>query len=283
MYSLLHLECHFFKLKSQSMFWFSRSFLPRSVEKRPMKLRLNDTPNAMGCINCLENASTVVGCVTRVNEWFHTHSYLWFDIYITHANVLRKPHWHIQMCWGKRMDIHKVVEENTRTHTNVMNNTWTHTNVFRKTYWHIQMCLEKHACVKENAYVSTRTHTCMRLVCVKSKIEMGHVTCMNLSDHTSEENHVANTHDTAWYSFIFDTHEKCVFATWPYICDSCVFGTWVSNIKSHATHLCEQSHMVMSQEYKWVMSHIWMSHVTHMNESCHTHEWVMSDTLPCHK
>jgi len=24
--------------------------------------------------------------------------------------------------------------------------------------------------------------------------------------------------------------------------------------------------------YEWVMSHIWMSHVTHMNESCHTHE-----------
>ena len=27
------------------------------------------------------------------------------------------------------------------------------------------------------------------------------------------------------------------------------------------------------------MSHIWMSHVTHMNESCHTYEWVMSHTL----
>ena len=26
---------------------------------------------------------------------------------------------------------------------------------------------------------------------------------------------------------------------------------------------------------EWVMSHIWMSHVTHMNESCHTHERVM--------
>jgi len=24
------------------------------------------------------------------------------------------------------------------------------------------------------------------------------------------------------------------------------------------------------------MSHIWMSHVTHINESCHTYEWVMS-------
>jgi len=26
------------------------------------------------------------------------------------------------------------------------------------------------------------------------------------------------------------------------------------------------------------MSHIWMSHVTHMNQSCRTHEWVISRT-----
>ena len=28
--------------------------------------------------------------------------------------------------------------------------------------------------------------------------------------------------------------------------------------------------------YEWVMSHVWMSHVTHMNESCHAYEWAMS-------
>jgi len=36
-YSLFHLECRFFSLKSQSMILFSRS---GSVEKRPMKLGL---------------------------------------------------------------------------------------------------------------------------------------------------------------------------------------------------------------------------------------------------
>ena len=30
------------------------------------------------------------------------------------------------------------------------------------------------------------------------------------------------------------------------------------------------------------MSHIWMSHVTHMNESCHTYEWVMSHIWMSH-
>jgi len=37
---LLHLGCHFFNLKSQSMFNSSRSLLPRSVENRPRRLRL---------------------------------------------------------------------------------------------------------------------------------------------------------------------------------------------------------------------------------------------------
>ena len=40
LYSLLHLECHYFNLKSQSMLQFSRSLLPRSVEKRPVRLAL---------------------------------------------------------------------------------------------------------------------------------------------------------------------------------------------------------------------------------------------------
>ena len=40
---------------------------------------------------------------------------------------------------------------------------------------------------------------------------------------------------------------------------------------SHATHMNESCHT-----YERVTPHIWMSHVTHMNESCHTYEWVMS-------
>ena len=32
----------------------------------------------------------------------------------------------------------------------------------------------------------------------------------------------------------------------------------------------------------WVMSHIWMSHVTHMKESYHTYEWVMSHIWMSH-
>jgi len=60
---------------------------------------------------------------------------------------------------------------------------------------------------------------------------------------------------------------------------------------SHVTRMNESCHT-----YEWVMSHIWMSHVTHMNESCHvcvrhvtrmneschTYEWVMSHIWMSH-
>ena len=48
--------------------------------------------------------------------------------------------------------------------------------------------------------------------------------------------------------------------------------------RSHVTHMNESvSHMKeLRHTYEGVASHIWTSHVTHMNESCHTYEWVMS-------
>jgi len=42
---------------------------------------------------------------------------------------------------------------------------------------------------------------------------------------------------------------------------------------SHAIHTNESCYT-----YECDMSHIRMRHVTHMNESCHTYEWVMSMT-----
>jgi len=52
-------------------------------------------------------------------------------------------------------------------------------------------------------------------------------------------------------------------------------GTWMSHWSCHVcgwvTHVNDSCHT-----YEWVMSHMWMSHVTHVNESCHTYEWVMS-------
>jgi len=45
----------------------------------------------------------------------------------------------------------------------------------------------------------------------------------------------------------------------------------------HVTHMNESHHT-----YGWVMSHIWVSHVTRINASCHTYEWVTSHIWMSH-
>jgi len=85
----------------------------------------------------------------------------------------------------------------------------------------------------------------------------------------------------------------------PYHVDSHVW--FIANTRtrtSHATHwnqLYQQrmspvTHMNESRHtHEWVMSHTWMSHVTHMNESCHTQargtptqKWVKSHAEMIH-
>ena len=59
---------------------------------------------------------------------------------------------------------------------------------------------------------------------------------------------------------------------------------------SHATHTTSDadnccdillSHVTFAA-YAWVMSHIWMRHGTHRNESWHTYSWVTSHLLHIH-
>ena len=67
--------------------------------------------------------------------------------------------------------------------------------------------------------------------------------------------------------------------------ESCLTYEWVmSHVwMSHVTHEWVTSHMNESRHtYEWVMSHIWKSHVTHMNESRHTCECVMSHIWMSH-
>ena len=52
---------------------------------------------------------------------------------------------------------------------------------------------------------------------------------------------------------------------------------WMSRV-THMNQSCHTYESVMSRTYDWVVSNIWMSYVTYMNEPCHTYEWVMSHT-----
>jgi len=57
-------------------------------------------------------------------------------------------------------------------------------------------------------------------------------------------------------------------------CEACHTYEWVSHV-THKTVTC-YPHVIRD------MPHVWMSHVTRMNESCHTYEWVMSHNRTSH-
>jgi len=108
---------------------------------------------------------------------------------------------------------------------------------------------------------------------------MRHVTRMNEACHTYEWGmaHI-------WMSHV--THlrgqEPASSCPPPWELWQCVSMSFIP--MSHVTHMNESCHT-----YEWDMSHIWishvtkwMSHVTHMNESCHTYEWVMSHVWISH-
>ena len=70
------------------------------------------------------------------------------------------------------------------------------------------------------------------------------------------------------------------------MCDMTHSHGWYVTFARDMTHVNESCHT-----YDWVMSHIWMRHVTHMNESCHTwyatfardmaHSYVWHDLFIC--
>jgi len=83
-------------------------------------------------------------------------------------------------------------------------------------------------------------------------------------------------------------HEACLYLNESCLCvnASCHTCEWVMSTyervmshvwMSHVTHVIESRHT-----YEWVTSHIWISHVTQVNESCHTYEWVMSHVWMSH-
>ena len=73
---------------------------------------------------------------------------------------------------------------------------------------------------------------------------------------------------------VFQNDAEFVVDNW--IVSPCPTYAWVM------VHICMSHvpHMNVSwPTYEWVMAHIWMSHVSHMNESCPTYEWVIHRTV----
>jgi len=91
-----------------------------------------------------------------------------------------------------------------------------------------------------------------------------------------------------WMSRVTHMYEACHMYEWAMSPTKETRHVWMSHVANRGTtsrhiwtssvantkvtsHINESCH-----SEKWVMSHIWMGHVTHMNGSCHTYKWVMS-------
>ena len=116
-------------------------------------------------------------------------------------------------------------------------------------------------------------NSCMTYEWVMSHVWMSHVTYMNESCHIYEwvMSHVWMRIHTGR-----QTHEEVLYRTFakePYKRD------YILQKRPANSYRTPEWVMFI---YEWVMSHIWMSHVTHMNASCHTYECVMSHIWMCH-
>jgi len=63
--------------------------------------------------------------------------------------------------------------------------------------------------------------------------------------------------------------------------DSFICLTWHIHKRPAPLERCFLLYM-SCHTYAWVMSHTWMSHVTHMHEPCLAHNWVMSHICMSH-
>jgi len=126
-------------------------------------------------------------------------------------------------------------------------------------------------------------------------IWMRHVTHMNASSHRREwvyiapgvrmdvwvshvahENKFCHTREWVmdvrvngctceWMYVWMDVRASGCTCEWMYITPDVRMYTWMSRV----THVNESCHT-----REWVVSHTWMSHLTHVNESCHTRAYI---------
>ena len=134
--------------------------------------------------------------------------------------------------------------------------------------WHALALLQSSA-ISNVTHMNTSGHVRMSHVLHEwCPIWMSHVTHMNESCHTYESviPHTWRSHTTNLTYDLSLTHTWRVSHTQM----TCLFHTQhapaLSSTASHVTHMNTSCHT-----YEYVMSHIWIRHVTHMSRACHIH------------
>ena len=110
-------------------------------------------------------------------------------------------------------------------------------------------------------------------------------TCVTWSIHICDMAHSYEWHDsficvTSLIGVCKTTHSYVYSMTHSHVWrDSFIRVTWLT-IMCDTTHSYVNSmhflYMTWPHTYEWVLSHIYLGHITHMNESRHTYKWVTS-------
>jgi len=111
-YSLLHWECHFSNLETQSIVWISWSLLPRSVEKRPIRLGLENQIERHSKCNRLYFARSVVyryegPDVASVKPfYFHSRNHALYRCTVVIPRIIRATYRYIMYTYKVRLELY---------------------------------------------------------------------------------------------------------------------------------------------------------------------------------
>jgi len=242
-----------------------------------------------------------------------THS--WDDVFVKHGSLLGRHNecvWLMRMCnmtnsyvWHYSfISATRLIPETTYllTMAHCYDDT---TNAYDSCVcvtWLIHMCDITHSYVRHDSFIYVTWH--MRdFGMTRSCVRHYSCTCATWIVYMCESCvyatwliHVCDmTHSYVWHdSFIRVTwliHMWDMTHSWRIqMCDmthsSCV--TWLGHMCNMTQTLHHNDVLPMGTRYtmpiksyhthEWVMSHIWLCHLTHMNGLRHTYEWVMSNT-----
>jgi len=185
---------------------------------------------------------TYMSHVTRVFESRHAYEWVTSHIFMSCHTKSRHRAWTIT----SRMWSHVThMRESCRTHTSESCYTYRVLSHIKTSPCHTYEWVLSHI------FMSCYTKRCRRTRTITSRV-WSHVTHMNASCHT--------------YEWVMSCYTKSRRRT----------RTTNCRVSSHVTHMNESCHI-----YSCHMARK-SSHVTHMNESCHTYDWVMSHIWMSH-
>jgi len=139
-----------------------------------------------------------------------------------------------------------------------------------------------HTCVTWLSFICAGEDTVEGLEWMSKKLTASEFymnTCERVKTHTNTYEWVITHMNTrklvVKISCTWHMYDSWLIHMCPYL-----WRTWWILWMSHVTFMNESCHTYHTHE--WVMAHTWVSHGTHMSESWHTHEWVMAHTWVSH-